>query len=549
MKRTISLLPIAMLVSACLPALAQQSPEPGPLLQENARPLPRPAASGAVPVPALPAAQMPATGGPQVTLRRIVFSGNQQISSAALLAALGPVEGKSYDFASLSALAARVSAWYQQAGYPFARAYLAQQDLSGGTLEVRILEGRYGKVTAHGEPAFIGGAQGFLSALPKGALIESAGLERVTLLLDDQPGVRTVPLVRPGEEVGTGDLLVEVQRDHRYKGEAGLDNYGTRATGRTRAHASLDVDSPFMLGDQISAQALYTEEHMWFGSLAYAAPLGYRGLRAKASYTHSYYELADSFAALGASGTADVASLGLSYPLVRSQLRNLILSASVDHKRLHDRQSATDSNSDKASTVVPVNLSFDMRDQVVYAGITYGALSWVRGQLHLDAASLAADSASSHSAGGFSKMNLDLARIQSFNNRLDLYARVSVQWANTNLDPSEKLGLGGVNGVRAYPNGEGFGDSGWLAQSELRYSMGALAPFLFYDAGRVALQKSPWMDADNHRSLAGAGMGLRYAGDRWNASLMAAWRVRGGAPQSDSTAKTPSLLANVSYHF
>ena len=538
---------MTILVSACLPALAQQMPDT-PLLQENARPLPRPAANGA-PVVQLAAPTQAAQGGAQVTLRRIEFLGNDHVSSQALLAALGPVEGKSYDFAGLTALATRLNLWYQQAGYPFARAYLAQQDLSDGVLKIKIFEGRYGQVVAHGEPDFVPGAQGFLAALPKGALIENGGLERVTLLLDDQPGMRTTPLVRPGQEIGTGDLLVEVQRDHRYKGEAGLDNFGTRATGRTRAHVSADADSPFMMGDQVSFQALYTDQHMWFGSLAYNAPLGHDGLRGKASYTHSYYALGDSFAALGASGTADVASLGLSYPLVRSQMRNLIVSASVDHKRLHDRQAATDSGSDKSSTVVPVNLSFDVRDQFIYAGITYGALSWVRGQLDLDAASQAIDSGSAHSAGSFSKINFDLARIQSLSKQVDLYARVSVQWADTNLDPSEKLGLGGVNGVRAYPNGEGYGDSGWLAQGELRYTMGSLAPFLFYDAGRVTLQKTPWMDATNHRSIAGAGLGVRYGGEHWSASLVAAWRTRGGAPQSDSARGTPSVLGNATYRF
>jgi len=296
-------------------------------------------------------------------------------------------------------------------------------------------------------------------------------------------------------------------------------------------------------------QALYTQEHMWFGSLAYAAPLGYSGLRGKLSYTHSFYELAGSFAALGARGTADVASLGLSYPLLRSQLRNLTLSASLDRKRLHDRQNATDTRSDKASTVIPVNLAFDVRDQFIYAGITYGALSWVRGNLSLDGASQALNDASARTAGGFSKLNLDLARIQSLNNRIDLYGRVSLQRAGSNLDPSEKLGLGGVNGVRAYPNGEGYGDNGWLTQFEARYAMGTMVPFAFYDAGRVTLNKSSWMAGDNHRSLAGAGLGLRYADQHWSGNLMLAWRTRGGAAQSDDAARSPTLLAGAAYRF
>jgi hemolysin activation/secretion protein len=484
-----------------------------------------------------------------VTLRAVAISGNTRIPTPELLAALGPVAGKTYDFPGLVALANKLSAYYQRAGYPFARAYLPPQDLSAGELRVEILEGRYGLVQAQGEPAFLSGAQGFLGALPKGALIEAHALERTTLLLNDQPGVVTAPLMRPGTDVGTGDLLVDVQRDHRYKGEAGIDNYGSHATGRWRVHASVDADSPFMLGDQLSAQALYTQEHMWFGSLAYALPVGYSGLRARASLTHSYYELAGSFAALGARGTADVASLGFFYPLIRSQARNLTLSASVDHKRLHDRQAATSTASDKASTVVPVNLSFDVRDQFLYAGITYGAISWVHGHLGLDGATASTDGASAHTAGGFSKLNLDLARVQSINSRVDLFGRLSVQRAGNNLDPSEKLGLGGVNGVRAYPNGEGYGDSGWLAQAEVRYAVGAWAPYLFYDAGSVTLNKSAWLPEDNRRTLAGAGLGVRYAGAQWNGGLTLAWRTHGGAPQSDTASGTPVALASLADRF
>ncbi|WP_338761754.1 ShlB/FhaC/HecB family hemolysin secretion/activation protein [Massilia sp. METH4] len=549
MKRQLSLLPMAMLVSACLPALAQQAPDAGQLLQENARKLPQPLPQSAAPLQLAPPAPAQQPGGQQVTLQRIVISGNTRIASDVLLAALGPISGNTYDFARLSALAARVTSHYQQAGYPFARAYLPQQDLSTGELHIQVLEGRYGRVVAHGEPGFVASAQGFLDELPKGGLIESGGLERVTLLLNDQPGVISIPTMRPGDTVGTGDLLVEVQRDRRYKGEVGIDNFGSRATGRHRLHASVDLDSPFMFGDQISVQALYTEENMWFGALAYALPLGHSGLRGRVSYTHSFYELSGSFAALGARGTADVASVGLSYPLVRSQQRNLTLSVGIDRKKLRDSQAATATQSDKSSVVLPVNLAFDVRDQFLYAGITYGALSWVKGNLDLDGASLANDSASARTAGSFSKLNLDIARIQSFTSRLNLFGRLSLQRAAQNLDSSEKLGLGGVNGVRAYPNGEVFGDNGWVAQAELRYTVGQATPYLFYDAGKVKLNKSAWGGIDNDRALAGAGLGVRYGGEKWTGGVTLAWRTRGGAPQSEDRDRALNILANLTYRF
>lgn len=551
MKHPSTVLPMTLFVTACMPAFAQQLPEAGTLLQENARTLPQPTRREAPTLRVLPAPQQAAqvSGGMQIMLQRVTISGNTQIPSTELLADLGPVTGKTYDFAGLSALAAHITSRYQQAGYPFARAYLPQQDLSAGELRVEILEGRYGLVQATGDGALTSGAQGFLSALPKGALIEAQLLERTTLLLNDQPGVITAPLMRPGKEVGTGDLIVDVQRDHRYKGEAGIDNFGTRATGRTRLHASLDADSPFMLGDQLSLQALYTDAQMWFGSVAYAAPIGYSGLRGRASYTHSYYELAGSFASLGARGTADVASVGMSYPIVRSQSRNLIVSASIDHKSLQDRQGATSSSSDKRSTVVPVNLSFDVRDQFIYAGITYGVVSWVHGRLGLDKASETIDRASARTAGAFSKLNIDLARVQSLNSKIDLYGRLSAQRAGNNLDPSEKLGLGGVNGVRAYPNGEAYGDNGWLAQAELRYTIGAAVPFVFYDMGRIDINKDALASTGNRRTLAGSGVGVRYAGAAWSAGMTLAWRTRGGASLTESSPHNPTLLASLAYRF
>ena len=526
-------------------ALAQQQP-----LQENGqRALREPTPAAPLPLPPPPPPAVVPPGGITVTLKQVAINGNTLIPQDELLNALGPVVGKTFDFAGLSALADKLSAYYRAAGYPFARAYLPQQDLQQGVLHIEVLEGRYGQITAHGDPQLSPAAQGFLSPLKPGSVIESQLLERVTLILDDQPGVRSIPVVKPGREVGTGDLAIEVQRDHRYAGEVGLDNNGTRYTGRTRAHANLDVDSPLTLGDQLSLQGMYTDEQMWFGSLAYALPLGASGLRGRVGYTHSYYALADSFAALKANGTADVSSAGLSYPLVRSQRRNITLSATVEHKRLHDRQGAIDSSSDKFSNSIPLAVNFDMRDMLLRGGVTYGAVSWTSGRLNLDGALLQTDAASARTAGQFSKLNLDLARIQSVAEHVDVYGRVSAQWASKNLDSSQKFGLGGPNGVRAYPSGEGYGDAGALAQIELRYAAGALMPYLFYDAGRVTANRNPWNSDSNHRTLGGAGVGLRYANRAFNASLVRAWRTRGGAPRSEPHDGQPMAWANVGYRF
>ncbi len=547
MRPANTILTIAIFYAFSEAALAQQGAQS---LQENGqRELREPVPAPPLPLPPPPPPVTVPPGGLTVTLKQVTVTGNTLIAQDELLRQLGLVVGKTFDFAGLSALADKLSAYYRAAGYPFARAYLPQQDLQQGTLRIEVLEGRYGTVTTNGDPSLSPAAQRFLSPLKPGSVIESHELERVTLILDDQPGVRSTPVVRPGKEVGTGDLAIGVQRDHRYAGEIGIDNNGTRYTGRTRAHASLDVDSPFTLGDQVSLQGMYTNEQMWFGSASYALPLGATGLRGRVGYSRSYYALADSFAALNATGTANVSSAGLSYPLVRSQRRNITLSATLEHKRLRDQQGATDSSSDKSSNSVPIAVNFDVRDNLLRGGVTYGAVSWTPGRLSLDGALLETDAMTARSAGHFSKLNLDLARIQSVAEHVDVYGRVSAQWASKNLDSSQKFGLGGRNGVRAYPGGEGYGDAGALLQLELRYAAGAWMPYVFYDAGRITANREPWTTDSNHRTLAGAGAGLRYDNRAFNASLVAAWRTRGGKPRSEPHDSQPMAWLNVGYRF
>jgi hemolysin activation/secretion protein len=110
--------------------------------------------------------------------------------------------------------------------------------------------------------------------------------------------------------------------------------------------------------------------------------------------------------------------------------------------------------------------------------------------------------------------------------------------------------LGGAGGVRAYPLGEGYGDQGWLVQTELRLSLGDYTPYVFFDVGRVTIDKNPWTAGDNSRQVSGAGLGFRAnLQRRWLADVSLAWRTSGGPPQSDTRDVQPVLRASLAYKF
>ena len=539
-------LSLALLTSST--ASAQTAPDAGSVLQEQLKPqLEAPRPSPAIQIEAPKQAET-LPGGVQVAVKSIRMNGNTLFDEAKLLAVLGEVVGASYDLAGLRGLSGQIENFYRANGYPFARAYLPPQALQDGMLTIEVVEGRYGKVTALGEPKLASGGQTFLSNLKPGGVINSAKLERASLILDDQPGIKASPIVRPGQEIGTGDLDVLIERDGKFSGDVGIDTYGNRYTGLTRVKANLRVDSPFLFGDQILISSLLSDEGMWLGSLGYSLPLGASGLRGQIGYAHTYYSLGKNFASLDATGTAVVSSLGLTYPIIRSQQLNLNVSGSFQHKKLNDKQGAAATSADKSSNSVPVALSFDVRDDLAGGGITYGSLGWTSGNLSLDSELQLRDvDAKTH--GRFNKVNVDLARIQFLPAGMTGFGRVSVQSANKNLDSSERFVLGGPTGVRAYPVGEGSGDKGWLAQVELRYAIGALNPYVFYDAGSVKVNARPLAPGINQRSISGGGVGVRYEAGSVSLDLALAWRNEGGKPLTDTKDNNPQAWFSASYKF
>lgn len=532
-----------------VPAFAQIAPDAGQLLQQEREAPSLPKASPSIQIaPALSAAALP--GGATVSIKAVRFVGNSTFTAERLSSVLGDVSAKPYDLAGLQALAQTISEYYRTAGYPFARAFIPEQRFADGILQIALIEGRYGNISTTGNSKLAPAAQRFLADLVPGTVIETAALERTTLILSDQPGIQIAPLIRPGQEVGTGDLVVNVSSGPAFSGQLRADNHGNRYTGEYRAVADLQWDSPFTLGDQVYLSSNVSDEGQWMGNLSYSLPLNSSGLRGSVGYARIRYELAKEFANLDATGTAGITSTGLSYPLVRSHQANLTLAGAYQHKKLVDKQGATDTRNDKTSHVGSLTFIFDYRDGLGGGGINFGNFSYSHGTLNLDTAAKAADAITAQSQGSFDKLNLDVARLQATPvNNLTLYGRLSTQWAGKNLDSSEDFGLGGANGVRAYPSGEGYGDEGWLAQIEARYQLDSITPFIFYDAGHVKINESSWATGDNERDLSGYGLGLRYSQKSWSIDASLAWRAGGGEPLSDTKDRNPHAWINAIVRF
>ncbi len=122
------------------------------------------------------------------------------------------------------------------------------------------------------------------------------------------------------------------------------------------------------------------------------------------------------------------------------------------------------------------------------------------GDLHFrDPLERAADALTAGSQGGFTKYQASFARLQTIGGPLSLYLAARAQAAFDNLDSSEKMELGGAYAVRAYPEGEAYGDEGYVATAEARLGLNHWARSLpgqfqligFVDTGEVRYAHDP----------------------------------------------------------
>ncbi|MDB5694025.1 MAG: peptide transporter [Alphaproteobacteria bacterium] len=515
-----SLATIALL-AASQSALAQQAPPgAGGQLQQIPPPpaLDRPAPDIRIERPET--VRPPEAAGPAIRVNRLHVSGNISFPEATLVAASGVRPGSDLSLSQLRDAAARIAAFYNARGYFLAQAYVPAQDIAGGNVTIAVVEGRLGRTEIRNRTNLSGRvAQGILGGLKPGDPVTAGPLERRLLLLSDIPGVRVKSTLAPGAEIGTSDLIVDIAPGPRVSGSVEADNGGNRFTGAYRLGGTIYLNDPAGIGDQASLRLLGSTGGLAYGRAAYQAPIG--NATVGAAFTHLRYALGHEFSILDADGTADIFSLFGSYPLVRSRRVNFNAVAGLDARQLKDRIGAVGSESDKNIRAMTLGFSGDSRDGLLGGGWNAFSAGWTIGRLDIETpVERAADALTARSQGHYGKLQFSAARLQTLSGPLSLYASVRGQLAFDNLDSSEKMELGGAYGVRAYPEGEAYGDQGYVATVEARLMLsqwtgtlpGRLQLIGFVDAGEVRFAHDPWFAGSNHARRSGIGGGLSWAG-------------------------------------
>ena len=451
----------------------------------------------------------------KVLIKALQITGQTVFSTDKLLAVTGFQPSTELSLNDLRAMTARITALYSERGYFVANAYLPAQDISDGVVTIVVAEGRYGAIVVNNKSKLSNSIPtAILGNLKSGQPITAVPVESSLLLLSDIPGVQVKSTLVPGTTVGASDLIIDIQPDRLFSGYVDADNAGNRYTGENRFGATLNLNNPLGFGDVASLRVMSSFEGLDYARAAYQMQFG--KATAGVAYSLLEYELGKEFSFLQANGSARIASIFMSYPLQRSRLTNHNVMIGYDDKRYIDRIDAVGLVTRKNSQVAMAGLYGDHRDGFGGGGYSTYSLLLSAGNLDiLTPETLALDQLTARTDGSFGKLVFSAGRLQNVTENFAVFAGINGQLASKNLDVSEKMQLGGMYGVRAYPEGEAYGDEGFLATLEARLqipgTLGRMHAVGFVDAGSITINKDPWAPGDNNRNLSAAGVGLTWS--------------------------------------
>ena len=436
----------------------------------------------------------------------------------------------------------QITGYCRQHGYPAAAAYLPPQTSTDGVVILKVIPGRYGEVKIDNQSKLKESViQGFLRGLTreKGKIIRTEDLETTLFSLSDASGNKAVGVLSPGQEFGTSDLTVRIEKGKSTNTILYVENYGSKNTGRYRyglQHSMYDVGGT---GARINVGALISNHHLHNYYANYEAIVGHGGTTLGLGYSRMDYHVGGGLSSIGAKGTADTISLFGHRPIYHLHDRQLNVNYGFDYRKLHDEIEAFNFDTKKHSSNIHVGVDGFLRVEGLYFG--YG-LTARTGWLGADSPYGEQQVELAGTKGNYSKLEANVTAVKRLGNMADIMVKASGQVASKNLDGSEELYLGGANAIRAYPQGTGSGDEGVLATAELRFytPVKGLVFSTYYDTGFVkyfhdgGLYQNRDGATDSSIHLQGWGVGLSYTapGD-WFARLDYARRIGGSKMLTD----------------
>lgn len=454
----------------------------------------------------LPGPVEPQAPGPEAEdercfdIQRIELEGASRLSAADQATLLKPFTGQCLGVGQLNQLLKVITDHYIGRGYVTTRAYLPQQDLTSGTLQVIVVEGLLEGLDSSELASERELAMGFPGA--PGRILNLRELEQLVEQLGRLPSRQAQLELVPGEQVGGSRVQLQGQRSKPWRVSLARHNDGQLNTGEQQWGLGLDWDSPLGLADQLSLRAGRDAvsdhyRHSESQSLNYNLPYGWWNFNY--SYSQSYYRTqseANGFA-FDTDGDSTTHALRAERVLHRDSLSKTALNLGVSHLRSNNfiLGNLIDASSQRLSEA---QLGFNHGRRIGTAFVN-ADIGWQHGTGAFDA-QRRGDPQGGEPVARYHKYSLTLSYLQPFqlwDESFSFDSLVNGQRSEDVLFSSQRISVGGLNSVRGFKDQSISGDSGAYWRNQLRWRKAVawepLRPFvqeyglaLAYDVGVIS---------------------------------------------------------------
>lgn len=420
-----------------------------------------------------------------IPIRRIHLQGASLLDNDEQADLLRPFTDTCLGVGQLNDLLRVITGYYLDRGYVTTRAYLPQQDLSDGELEVVVIEGRLEEL----DGASLASPQELMMSFPGqiGERLNLRDLEQLADQLGRLPSRQVRMQLLPGAELGGSRVQLSGERLKPWRVSVNRNNDGLESTGEQQWGVGLDWDSPLGLADQLSLRGGGdTVSDHWSDSsdqsLLYSLPYGWWTF----SYTYSdnSYRSQTEVAgfALKQHGDSQTQQVRAERVLQRDEVSKSAASVASGHIRTRNylEDTLVDVSSQRLSSG---QLGFNHGRRIGSAFVNLD-LGWQRGTGWFGAQ----DDGDPRGAMPVARYNLysaTLSYLQPFrlwNESFSVQSLATGQRSEDVLFSPLRLGIGGLSSVRGFKEQSLSGDSGGYWRNQLNWrrpiSWAVLQPWL-----------------------------------------------------------------------
>ena len=498
---------------------------------------------------------------PRFDIGEYVVEGNTLLAASEIEQALAPHRGAQRDFGDIQRALEALEAAYRRRGFTSVGVQLPEQEVAGGRVRFKVVEGRIARVVVEGNVHFSSAnVLAWLPSLIVGEVPNARAMSESIQLSNENPAKQAEVVLSVGAREGELDATVKVNDERPYRGFLTYDNTGNSATGQHRLGVALQHANLF--GRDHVATLAYTaapqkpagvKVDIW--SLGYRIPFYKLGDSLELLYAKSTIGTPSNSPALGGTvgivGKGSIGSVRWNHLFARSGEYSSRLVFALDHRDM--KSACVDATGAPLSGVAgcvdylvqPVSVTYQGRLEQAGRMLSYsvGAL-----------ANLAASSAESYDLASsnrraprsFSALRVTASFVQLLPADWQLRANAQLQTTPNPLLPTEQISLAGFSAVRGFSERAYASDRGYVAQVEayspdlatLANGSGNLRLLAFYDFAGGSNLNQPF-DQPSNFGLASAGVGARYQLRRdliWRFDLAYVQRapaVAQGGPMAD----------------